>query len=95
MDILAHIKEETTLSRLLSHMKAVREHWPSVVYMKEALSRDDGLMFLEAWDELGGDDIDERKRIQKALYISTEGGGIWTTQERALMRKYWLAGVTR
>lgn len=77
-------KEDATLSRLLSHMKAVREHWPHVVEIKRALSTDDGCYFNQLWDELS-------KEAQIALYISPTGGGLWTTREREKMRKFWSA----
>ena len=75
-------KEDLTLARLLSHMKAVRERWASVVYMKESLRLDDDLMFLEAWHELD-------KETQIALWHAPKYGGVWTTIERTQMRKMW------
>jgi hypothetical protein len=81
VDILAHIKEEGQLARLLSHMKAVREHWHSFVYMKSALEKKDSLMFREAWEELSTE-------TQHALWVAPTKGGLFTTKERELMREY-------
>lgn len=74
-------KEDATLARLLAHMQAVREHWASIVYLKEALVIEDDLMFREAWDELGHE-------VQKILWVAPLYGGVWTTAERILMRKW-------
>ena len=80
-------KEEQTLSRLLSHMAAVREHWSTVVYIKEALRDGDALKCVEAWTEL---DYETRKR----LWVAPLNGGVWTTKERKLIRE-WEAQVVR
>lgn len=77
------------LARLLVHMRAVRDHWPTIVYLKEALMRDDSLMFMEAWLDFGcGDDREKLHAIHQALYVAPTKGGIWTTAERAKMREW-------
>lgn len=62
-------------------MQAVREHWESVVYLKRALKDEDALAFVEAWFELP-------EEAQIALWISTKGGGVWTTKERAIAKEW-------
>ena len=76
------VKEDQTLARLLKHMQAVRDNWPSVVYMKDGLARDDPYTFLEAWEEMDRD-------TQIALWAAPKYGGVWTTAERKLMREFW------
>lgn len=73
--------EDVLLVRQLRHMKALREHWDSVAYMKQALKDGDGLKFAEAWSELDN-------ATKTALWIATDKGGIWTTDERKRMREY-------
>ena len=85
MPLVLSTKEDAILARLLAHSAAVRGNWASVVYMKEALLREDGLMFREAWDELD-------KETQIALWVAPKSGGVWTTEERTQMRGYF--GVT-
>lgn len=81
MSLVLSSKEDAVLSRLLAHMQAVREHWATVVYLKEALRLDDSLMFREAWDELGHD-------VQRKLWTAPKYGGVWETAERAKMREW-------
>ena len=74
--------------RLHRHTQAVREHWHEIVWMKDALAREDALAFLEVWMDLG-ETKEARHAIQVALWsVSTRAGGIWTTAERALIRLY-------
>jgi len=68
-------KEDKTLAYLLRHMAAVREHWSTVVAIKEGLRREDGLMVKEAWQELTYE--------QKVdLWTAKTKGGIWEPWER-------------
>ena len=82
MATVVNDRKDPELLRLLSHMKAVRENWLSVVYLKEALCRDAGLMFLEGWQEL-------EREVQINLWIATTKGGVWTIPERRQMREWW------
>ena len=75
-------RQDVELSRLLAHMSAVREHWPSIVWCKDALARDDKWAFLEAWQELSHE-------VQVALWVAPSKGGVWTTAERKQMREWW------
>ena len=65
----------------MRHTKAVREHWSSVAYIKQALAAEDAFAVAEAWQELDHD-------TQRALWVSTRDGGIWTTKERQQIRDY-------
>ena len=75
---------------LLDHVAAVREHWESIVVIKEsltvaenyALADKDNWTYLEsaleAWRELGED-------VMKVLWRAPSKGGIFTTLERKLL----------
>ena len=94
MNISGFIAEESEAARLrrekalyVAHSGAVRDHWKSVVWMKDALERDDGWSFMEVWNSLN-DDIEKRRAIQSALWHAPTKGGVWTTAERTRMREW-------
>lgn len=80
-EIYSTSKEAKTLSRLLSHMAAVRENWVTVVYIKEALAEGDALKCAEAWLEL-----DYMTRVR--LWVAPLYGGVWTTSERKMIDEW-------
>lgn len=81
MSLVASNKEDAVMARLLAHMQAVRDHWPSIVWLKEALTNEDKWAFLEVWQELGHE-------VHKQLWTATTKGGIWTVAERKKMREW-------
>jgi recombination protein RecT len=81
MSLVASNKEDAIMARLLAHMQAVRDHWHSIVWLKDALDRDDEWAFKEVWEELGHE-------VHKCLWVAPSKGGIWTTAERKKMREW-------
>ena len=65
--------------RLIAHMDAVRELLPSVVEIKNGIASGDLESASEAWHELTEDE-------KRALWVAPTKGGIFTTQEREIMK---------
>ena len=63
----------------LDYMAAVREHWPSIAVIKESIATSNYEYGVEAVAEL----TDE---VKKTLWKAPTKGGIFTTQERAVMK---------
>lgn len=67
------------VERMLDHMNCVKEHWESIVAMKEWIGTDQPVQVAEAWDEISDDD-------KKRLWLAPTKGGIFTTKEREYFR---------
>lgn len=65
--------------RLLQHMDVVRSHLPSIMAIKDGIAVGELSGAAEAWFELDQD-------IQRALWVATTKGGIFTTREREVMK---------
>lgn len=70
---------EFNIERLMKHTAAIREHWPSVVCIKEMIACNSLSPAAEAWFQLS-------EEIKKALWIAPAHGGIFTTKERDVMK---------
>lgn len=81
MSLVVADKQDAELSRLLAHMAAVRDNWPSIVWCKDALAKDEKWAFLEVWQEMSHE-------THRALWVATTKGGIWTVEERKRMREF-------
>ena len=67
------------ISRLMAHNNCLRDHLPTVLAMKESMALGELSTAKECWDEL-----DENE--QRALWLATTKGGIFTTQERETIK---------
>lgn len=67
------------VERLLKHNHALSRNIESVAYIKRNIVLGDLSSALEAWAELDEDD-------QIALWVAPSKGGIFTTEERKLIR---------
>ena len=70
---------EKMIQRLLKHQDVLRENFASVMSITESLAVEDYSTAAEAWDEL-------EEEEQRALWIATSKGGIFTTKERDQIR---------
>lgn len=89
-------KEDSQLIRLRSHTAAARKWWRHVAAIKESIENDDLYYCAYLWTEIvvtdgdGNVNTEETQRLHITLYsMSTTDGGIWTTHERAQIRKAW------
>ena len=73
------VQEDRTLLRLFRHMAAVRNHWSSVVAIKEGLRDGDDFKVIECWTELNAE-------TRTALWVAPKSGGVWTTAERTTIK---------
>jgi len=67
------------ISRMMAHNNCLRDHLPTVLAMKESMALGELSTAKECWDEL-----DESE--QRALWLATTKGGIFTTQERETIK---------
>lgn len=72
-------KPEITVDELLLYQGKVREHFPNISVLKEALAVDDYCAAREAWLELPQED-------QMILWRAPTKGGLLTTDERSKMK---------
>ena len=75
-------QELEQVEKLKEHNAAVRDHLPSIMAIKEALSAKDWSTAYECIHELKEADGD----AWNALWIAPSKGGIWTTAERTEMK---------
>ena len=66
-------------ARLERYVRAIALHWDSVVAIKRGLAEGDLASAAEAWFELTQDE-------QRALWMSSRDGSVWTTREREVMK---------
>lgn len=64
---------------LLQHNLVMRDNLASIMYIKEAFANDDMLAAVEGYAELGHE-------VEQALWVAPTKGGIWTKEERRLLR---------
>jgi len=74
--VLLHDDEEVSL---ITYLHTVREHWDSVVAVKEAILLDQPGIARENWNEIPEEDA-------YILYRAPSKGSVLTTQERAYMK---------
>lgn len=60
--------------------EAIKTHWKSIVAIKQAIEDNDLYSAAEAWYELTDDE-------KKSLWVAPTKGGIFTTQERKIMKE--------
>ena len=84
-EVAGAIKQGNDLD-LLAHMDCVREHFVSIMSIKDGIPPAGGLIdgptlseAVEAWRELGED-------VQRVLWRATTKGGVFTTHEREFMK---------
>ena len=65
--------------RLMAHMNAVRDMFPSIHAIKAGIAEGDLQSAKEAWDELTEDE-------KRALWVAPTKGGIFTTEEREVIK---------
>jgi hypothetical protein len=70
---------EKQYERLLAHMDTVRANLPSIMAIKDGIAVGELSGAAEAWFELEQD-------VQRALWVATTKGGIFTTREREVMK---------
>jgi len=70
---------EKMLERLLRHNDMVRMHLPSILAIKEGIALNELSGACEAWSE-----FDEQ--TQRNLWVATTKGGIFSTEERKVMK---------
>jgi len=75
----ANNSPENQIARIIAHNDILRESLASVLCIKEGLLNGDFGTAKEAWNELTEDE-------QRALWLATTKGGIFTTEERKLMK---------
>jgi len=67
------------LERLLKHNDMVRAHLPTILAIKEGIALNELSGACEAWSEL-------EESEQRALWVATTKGGIFSTEERKIMK---------
>ena len=72
-------QEESAGAAKKDHDKALSENISSVACIKEGIAKGDLIQAAEAWFELLED-------IQRALWLATSKGGVFTTSEREVMK---------
>jgi hypothetical protein len=75
--IQQHVME--AVEQNITHVNAVREHFDYISDIKTHLANDDRAAAMDVWNDFD----DETKTI---LWIAPSKGGIFTTEERALMK---------
>ena len=73
-------REKQLYTQFTEHMQAVQEHQDSLLAIREFLAEENLSAALEAWREIGEDDM-------KKLWRAPSKGGWFTTKERALLDK--------
>jgi len=69
----------TNVETIRKHNNSLRENITSVAAIKDAIATENLEVAIEAWQELEEDD-------QRALWLATSKGGIFTTEERRIMK---------
>lgn len=62
-----------------AHDKAVEDHGESIKFIKACIASNDGAAVKTEWDAIGESD-------QRALWLATDKGGIFTTEERLYIK---------
>lgn len=76
---IAHGSAKDSIDPIMRHNKVLAENLESVSYIKEGIAQDDLLAVAEAWGELDND-------VKEALWLAPSKGGIFTTEERQLLK---------
>lgn len=72
-------EQDYKLNRMLEHNIAVRENWQLISAIKECLSSEDYIGLAQLW-------IAVPESIKHHLWVAPTKGGIFTTQEIAMMK---------
>ena len=71
--------DNAAVARLLKHNESLNDNLLSVIYIKDCISMKSFEEAQDAWIELG-------EEHQTALYIAPSKGGIFTTEERKIIK---------
>lgn len=77
--IVSISKEDKELSYAIKHLLAIREHFDSIVAIKQAIRDDDLHYVVELWQELSNEE-------QQSLRRAPTKGGVFTIEEDKYMK---------
>lgn len=76
---IVHGSAKDSVDPILNHNKALAANLSSVNYIKDAIAKEDMLAVAEGWNELDNS-------TKEALWLAPTKGGIFTTEERQVLK---------